>query len=79
MLILTVSDQGVGIPPEHLRRVFEPFFTTRLGQGGSGLGLHVVHSLAKGPLGGSIEVHSTVGMGTTFELRFPTNAPMNQL
>jgi two-component system NtrC family sensor kinase len=78
-VVLTVSDQGVGIPPEHLRRVFEPFFTTRLGQGGSGLGLHVVHSLAKGPLGGSIEVRSTVGLGTTFELRFPAKAPMNQL
>jgi len=78
-LLLTVSDQGAGISPEHLRRVFEPFFTTRLGQGGSGLGLHVVHSLAKSPLGGSIEVRSEKGVGTCFELCFPSRAPMNQL
>ncbi|MCV2354422.1 HAMP domain-containing protein [Paucibacter sp. B2R-40] len=78
-LTLSVRDHGAGIPPEHLHRIFEPFFTTRLGQGGSGLGLHVVHSLAKIPLGGSIEVRSQVGQGTTFELRFPRRAPIGQL
>ncbi|MCV2369985.1 ATP-binding protein [Roseateles oligotrophus] len=78
-LTLQVSDHGAGIPPEHLHRIFEPFFTTRLGQGGSGLGLHVVHSLAIRPLGGVIEARSQVGQGTTFELRFPRRAPLNQL
>ncbi|MDC8772838.1 ATP-binding protein [Roseateles albus] len=78
-LTLQVRDSGAGIPAEHLHRIFEPFFTTRLGQGGSGLGLHVVHSLAKTPLGGTIEVRSQVGQGTTFELRFPRRAPLDQL
>ena len=72
---VSVSDDGVGIPPEHLSRIFEPFFTTRLGQGGSGLGLHVVYSLATGPLGGEVKVHSRPGQGTRFEVRFPLKAP----
>jgi signal transduction histidine kinase len=72
---LRVVDHGAGIAPEHLQRIFEPFFTTRLGQGGSGLGLHVVHRLANGPLGGRIEVQSHIGKGTTFKLHFPRRAP----
>jgi signal transduction histidine kinase len=72
---LRVVDHGAGIAPEHLQRIFEPFFTTRLGQGGSGLGLHVVHRLANGSLGGGIEVQSHIGKGTTFELHFPRRAP----
>ncbi|MDM4767888.1 HAMP domain-containing sensor histidine kinase [Pelomonas sp. SE-A7] len=77
-ILLTVSDDGVGIAPEHLGRIFEPFFTTRLGQGGSGLGLHLVHSLATGPLAGEVQVHSRPGEGTRFELRFPLKAPDNR-
>jgi signal transduction histidine kinase len=76
---LRVADQGAGIAPEHLQRIFEPFFTTRLGQGGSGLGLHVVHRLANGSLGGRIEVQSQIGKWTTFELHFPRRAPVEQL
>jgi two-component system NtrC family sensor kinase len=78
-LLLSVHDHGKGIPVEHLHRIFEPFFTTRLGQGGSGLGLHVVHNLALKPLGGSIKVQSAKVGGTTFVLRFPRVAPLDQL
>lgn len=74
-VLIKVLDDGMGIPAENLRHVFEPFFTTRLGQGGSGLGLHVVYGLASGPLGGSIHVHSDPGRGSCFELRFPRQAP----
>jgi signal transduction histidine kinase len=48
--VLTVADDGEGIAPEHLEKVFDPFFTTRLGQGGSGLGLHIVHNVVTGPV-----------------------------
>lgn len=71
---ILVSDDGCGIPAEHLGRIFDPFFTTRLGQGGSGLGLHIVHNIVTGMLGGSIEVESTPG-GTRFTLTLPLTAP----
>ncbi|OQA34637.1 MAG: Sensor protein ZraS [Betaproteobacteria bacterium ADurb.Bin341] len=72
---LKVSDDGCGIPPEHLDRIFDPFFTTKLGQGGSGLGLSIANTIVTGMLGGSIQVESTVGVGTIFTLILPTVAP----
>lgn len=70
-----VSDHGRGIPPESLGRVFDPFFTTRLGQGGSGLGLSIVYGLVTRTLGGRIGVESTPGQGTTFSLVLPLQGP----
>ena len=78
-LQLTVSDDGVGIPPEHLGKVFDPFFTTRMGQGGSGLGMHIVHNMVTGLLGGEIELVSVVGKGTSVVIRCPLVAPRQAL
>lgn len=75
MIRIDVSDDGAGIPRENLGRVFDPFFTTRLGQGGSGLGLHIVHNLVTGLLGGRVAVESTPGHGATFHLHLPEVAP----
>ena len=72
---LSVSDDGKGIAPHLQDRVFEPFFTTRLGQGGSGLGLHIVHNLVTQLMGGQIRVQSQEGKGTVFELLLPLEAP----
>jgi PAS domain S-box-containing protein len=72
---LQVSDNGVGIPADHLTRVFDPFFTTRLGQGGSGLGLNIVYNLATKTLGGTVHVASTPGHGATFHMVVPCQAP----
>lgn len=72
---LSVRDTGKGIHPDNLHRIFEPFFTTRLGQGGSGLGLHIVHNIVGGILGGQIKVDSTPGAGTEFRLTLPRVAP----
>ena len=72
---LEFCDDGAGIPPEHQKRLFDPFFTTRLGQGGSGLGLHIVHNIVDGVLGGTIQVKSTSGEGTCFLLELPQTAP----
>jgi signal transduction histidine kinase len=72
---LEIRDNGHGIVPEHVGKVFDPFFTTRLGSGGSGLGLYIVHNAVTGPLGGHIEVRSTVGQGTTFVVTLPRVAP----
>ena len=71
---LCIRDNGCGIPPEVLGRVFDPFFTTRMGQGGSGLGLYIVYNIVTSLLGGGIEVSSTPG-GTCFTIRFPACAP----
>ncbi len=68
-------DDGRGIAPEHLRRIFEPFLTTRLGRGGSGLGLNIVHTLVPGVLGGRIEAVSEPGCGTRFDFALPRRAP----
>lgn len=70
-LELRVRDDGRGISTENLNRIFDPFFTTRLGQGGSGLGLHIVHNIVTGMLGGDIQVVSASGEGTTFVLILP--------
>ncbi|SDG87134.1 PAS domain S-box protein [Roseospirillum parvum] len=73
------ADDGVGIPPDVRTRVFDPFFTTRLGQGGSGLGLYIVYSLVTGALGGQITVTSGEGQtGTLFTLTLPRRAPERQ-
>ncbi|WP_296511280.1 ATP-binding protein [Rhodoferax sp.] len=74
-LTLTVSDNGRGIAPEHLGQVFDPFFTTRLGQGGSGLGLAVSHRIVTRILGGRIKVSSVPGEGAVFEITLPRVAP----
>jgi len=72
---VVVSDNGRGIPTEDQRHVFEPFFTTRRGEGGSGLGLNIVHSIVTGVLGGKVALRSTPGQGTVIELVLPVNAP----
>jgi signal transduction histidine kinase len=72
---LRVADDGRGIPAETLGSIFEQFFTTRLGRGGSGLGLYISRKLVTGTLGGGIDVRSTPGSGTEFVLDLPRRAP----
>ena len=74
---LRVADDGRGIAPEHIARVFDPFMTTKAGSGGTGLGLHISHNAVAGLLGGTLAVSSTVGEGTVFELRLPASAPVH--
>lgn len=68
---LAVSDNGCGIPPALQPQVFKPFFTTRLGRGGSGLGLHIVYNTVVNVLGGSIVLQSTLGQGSSFVIDLP--------
>jgi signal transduction histidine kinase len=72
---LTIEDDGRGIEAGVLGKIYDPFFTTRLGQGGSGLGLTIVHNLVTAVLGGRIDVSSTVGQGSRFTLTLPVTAP----
>lgn len=69
------ADDGKGMLPEVRQKAFEPFFTTRLGRGGSGLGLHIAHNFVTGLLGGTIEIFSAPGHGTEFRITLPLSAP----
>lgn len=75
-ITLSYSDDGHGIAPDLQSRIFKPFFTTRLGQGGSGLGLYIVYNLVTSVLGGSISVDSQPSQGATFRLNLPLTAPI---
>jgi len=66
----TVADSGCGISEPDLKRIFEPFFSTKTGKGGTGLGLSITYGLIQ-ELGGSVSVQSAVGKGTEFTLRLP--------
>ena len=72
---ITVHDDGVGVAPADLPQVFAPFFTTRLAQGGSGLGLTIARNMVNGILGGRIELVSPEGAGTTVTMTLPRLAP----
>ncbi|MFH1147450.1 MAG: ATP-binding protein [Pseudomonadota bacterium] len=65
---VSIEDHGSGIPPEHLEKIFDPYFTTK--QEGRGLGLAVCHSIVK-KHGGKIDVESTMGKGSTFRIYLP--------
>ncbi|MGQ9462456.1 MAG: response regulator [Candidatus Fervidibacter sp.] len=67
-LVITVSDTGTGIPPEHLPYIFEPFFTTK--ENGTGLGLSQVYGIVT-QHDGFVDVQSEVGKGTTFIIYLP--------
>ena len=64
---VSIADQGIGIPKEHLPRIFDPYFSTK--QRGSGLGLATTYSIVKNH-GGLIGVDSQLGRGTTIEVHF---------
>jgi two-component system NtrC family sensor kinase len=72
-LVLAVADTGPGIEPEALGRIFTPFFTTKQ-DGGTGLGLAISRQIVT-ELGGTIDVDTVPGRGTTFRVRLPLSAP----
>ena len=78
---IVLSDDGVGISDEHINRIFDPFFSTRFGQGGSGLGLLVVHHLVTSLLGGHISVRSRGATaqkaGSEFIIELPRHAGLD--
>jgi len=72
---LVVSDDGIGIAPEHIKRIFDPFFSTKFGKGSSGLGLSICNTIVTRLLGGQIDVSSAPGQGTQVCLLIPLQAP----
>ena len=74
MVEISIIDTGCGIPEKNLKRIFDPFFTSKEVGKGTGLGLSVSHGIVKAH-GGSIEVESTVGKGSTFRIYLPVAPP----
>ena len=72
---ISIGDTGAGIAPELAEKVYDPFVTTKMGSGGSGLGLHMAHNIVTGVLGGRIELKTEHGKGSTFTLVLPAVAP----
>lgn len=73
-VIVTISDNGVGIPEDQLSRIFDPFFTTKAVGEGTGLGLSITYGIIERH-GGTITVSSKVGSGTTFSVKLPIKPP----
>jgi two-component system NtrC family sensor kinase len=77
MVEVSVADTGCGIAAENLKRIFDPFFTSKGVGKGTGLGLSVSHGIVKAH-GGAIEVESTPGTGSTFHIYLPMDPPANR-
>jgi two-component system, NtrC family, sensor kinase len=75
---LIFSDDGKGIQLEHIGKVFDPFFTTQRGHGGTGLGLNIVFNIIAKQFGGTITVSSKPGEGSRFAICFPATAPQEE-
>jgi PAS domain S-box-containing protein len=72
------SDNGCGMSLDVRRRAFDPFFTTRRDQGGTGLGLHIVYNIVTNRLGGRLDLDSEPGGGTRIRIILPRVAPLEQ-
>jgi PAS domain S-box-containing protein len=72
------ADDGCGMSLDVRRRAFDPFFTTRRDQGGTGLGLHIVYSIVTNRLGGRLDLDSEPGRGTRVHIVLPRSAPLEQ-
>lgn len=75
---IVFSDNGSGMTAEVRRRAFDPFFTTRRDNGGTGLGLNIVHNIVTNRLGGRIDLEFEPGKGTRFHIVIPQVAPMER-
>ncbi|MEA2986678.1 MAG: hypothetical protein QOD94_2932, partial [Alphaproteobacteria bacterium] len=71
-----VADDGIGMTEDVRKQAFDPFFTTRRREGGTGLGLHIIHTLVTQRLGGQLMLDSKPGRGSIFRLVLPRQAPM---
>lgn len=75
-LIIEYTDNGMGVPKAIKKRIFDPFVTTRRGEGGSGLGMHLVYNLVTQALGGSITLDEEFSQGAKFTITLPLSGSL---
>ncbi len=71
MVYLVYTDDGVGLSPDNLEHLFEPFYTTKRGQGGSGLGTHILYNIITQGFNGKVTADSKIGQGLKYTIEFP--------
>jgi signal transduction histidine kinase len=71
------EDNGAGVPEHIKKRIFDPFVTTKRGEGGSGLGMHLVYNLVTQALNGKIALESALGDGVRIDFDFPVIVKIN--
>ncbi|NQZ86385.1 MAG: sensor histidine kinase [Colwellia sp.] len=69
-LYLHYQDNGIGVPKDKLSQLFDPFYTTKSGDGGTGLGTHIINELVTDTLNGKIVAHSEEGQGLSYDIEF---------
>jgi signal transduction histidine kinase len=69
-LFLHYQDDGIGVPQDKLSQLFDPFYTTKSGDGGTGLGTHIINELVTDTLNGQIVAHSEAGQGLSYDIEF---------
>lgn len=74
-LTMKIADEGAGMSQEVVDRVFDPFFTTARGSGGTGLGMHIVHQVVTAVFDGTVDLETELGQGTSWQLRLPLGTP----
>jgi len=74
-LVIDYLDNGCGMTADTLKHLFDPFYTTKRGQGGSGLGANIIYNLVTTKLGGTIAVDSAPGLGLHYTIRLPVEPP----
>ena len=70
-ILITYKDNGLGMNEEQLKKLYEPFYTTKMGTGGSGLGMHIVYNIVTQRLQGHINCRSQLGLGVDYKISFP--------
>lgn len=75
---LSICDDGVGMTPSDMEKMFQPFFSTKIGKGGTGLGMTIVKNMVCKMLGGEISVRSTLNEGSCFDISLPSVAPQQK-
>ena len=73
-ITISFTDNGPGIPESDLKHIFDPFFYSKAGHDGTGVGLSVTYALVQ-EIGGTISVHSQPGKGTSFKINIPLERP----
>lgn len=76
--VIVYQDNGHGMDSDTLKRMYDPFFTTKRGKGGSGLGMNIVYNLITSKLKGSVETTSTLGQGTCVTMTFSRHEPLQE-